>query len=146
MVGRSPAPYLAVVSDAISAERRLKVLIVEDSTEVRGRLVSLLREMPSLDVLWVAESVREAHEVLQTLRPDVALLDLRLPDGSGLDVLREIRASISAEAFIIMMTAFPAPHLSHACLSAGADLFLDKSGGFTELPAVLQVLAGGRLA
>jgi len=134
------------VRDAISAERRLKVLIVEDSTEVRGRLVSLLSEMPGLDVLWVAESVREAREVLQTLQPDVALLDLRLPDGSGLDVLREIRASISAEAFVIVMTAFPAPHLSQACLSAGADLFLDKSGGFTELPSILRVLAGGRLA
>jgi DNA-binding NarL/FixJ family response regulator len=134
------------VSDAISAERRLKVLIVEDSTDVRGRLVSLLSEMPGLDVLWVAESVREAREVLRTLRPDVALLDLRLPDGSGLDVLREIRSSLSADAFVVVMTAFPAPHLSQACLAAGVDLFLDKSGGFTELPAILQVLIEGRLA
>jgi DNA-binding NarL/FixJ family response regulator len=120
--------------------RRLKVLILEDSVEMRRRLVPLVTDVPALDVVWVAESVREARDVLRTLTPDVALLDLRLPDGSGLDVLGEIRA-LRKDTFVAMLTAFDTREIKRACLDAGADAYLSKASGLEELPDLLRTLA-----
>lgn len=120
----------------------LKVLVLEDAADVRERLLPLVAETAGLQLLGVATSVTEAREVLRTLEPDVALLDLRLPDGSGLDLLHEIRAR-NAGAFVAILTAFDTPHVRRACLAAGADAFLSKTSGLDELPALLAAIAAG---
>ncbi|MEO6323692.1 MAG: response regulator transcription factor [Thermoanaerobaculia bacterium] len=117
--------------------RPLKILLVEDAPEVRGRIVSLIAEIPELELAGVAASVGEAQELLGTLRPDVALLDLRLPDGSGLDILRELRARCGG-AFVAIITAFDTPRLRSSCLTAGADAFLSKTSEINELPDLLR--------
>jgi two-component system, NarL family, response regulator DevR len=126
---------------AASVPRRVKILVVEDAPSVRGRLVSLILEVPGLELAGVAGSVGEARELLPTVRPDVALLDLRLPDGSGLDVLREARA-LDSGIFVAMFTAFDTPRVRSSCLAAGADAFLSKTSEIDELPALLRSIAG----
>ena len=124
----------------LSVPRRLRVLVVEDAPDLRGRLVSLVTEIPDLEIAGVAGSVGEASELLRTLRPDVALLDLRLPDGSGLDVLRDLRA-LNTGVFVAMITAFDTPRVRSSCLEAGADAFLSKNSEIDELPDLLRSIA-----
>jgi two-component system, NarL family, response regulator DevR len=142
MVAPRPSPYLQGVPEAT---RRLRVLVVEDAVSVRERLVPLLSEIGALDVVWAAETVREARDVLRTLTPDIALLDLRLPDGSGLEVLRDIRAT-GRDVLVVVLTAFDSPHAKQRCLEAGADLFVSKATGLEDLPNILRAYAEGALA
>jgi len=106
----------------------------------------MVTEIDGLDVHGVASCVSEAHAILATLSPDIALLDLHLPDGSGLDVVRAIRAR-SASAFVAILTAFDTQQMKSTCLAAGADAFLSKATGLVELPTLLVSIAqrGARL-
>lgn len=117
-------------------DRRLKVLVLEDAPDIRRRLLPLVCGVPGLDVPAMARDVAEARELLLTLVPDLALLDLRLPDGSGLEILREVRAKNPA-AFVAILTAFDEPRVRRTCLAAGADAFLSKVSGLDDLPALL---------
>ncbi len=120
----------------------LSVLVLEDAADVRERLISMVTEIDGLGVHGVASCVSEAHAILATLSPDVALLDLRLPDGSGLDVARAIRAR-SASAFVAILTAFDTQQMRSTCLAAGADAFISKATGLAELPMLLTSIARG---
>jgi DNA-binding response OmpR family regulator len=135
----SPSPTDALTSPP---HTRLKVLLVEDAPEIRKRLVSLIAEVPGMDVLWAAESVAEAREALRTLRPDIALVDLRLPDGSGLDLVREIRAS-QMDSFVAVLTAYGGAQVREACLATGADAFLSKNDGLAGLTDMLRAFVEG---
>ena len=123
-----------------SVPRRLQILVVEDAPSIRGRLVSLIGEIPDLQVSGVAGSVAEANALLRTLRPDVALLDLRLPDGSGLEILGALRA-LKTGVFVVMITAFDTPRVRSSCLNAGADAFLSKNSEIDELADLLRSIA-----
>jgi CheY-like chemotaxis protein len=114
---------------------QLRVLLVEDSAEMRTRVVSLLSEVPGVDVVWSAEGVSEALEVLRHLHVQAALVDLRLPDGSGLDVVAAIRTKLP-DVVTVVMTAFESPELKRKCLHAGADYFLGKSTLAGALPEI----------
>ena len=118
----------------------LKILVVEDAPAVRGRLVSLIGEIPGLELAGVAGSVGEARELLRTVHPDVALLDLRLPDGSGLDVLRETR-ELNPGIRVAMLTAFDTPRVRSSCLSAGVDAFFSKTSEIDELAEHLRSIS-----
>jgi DNA-binding NarL/FixJ family response regulator len=120
-------------------ERRLKVLVVEDAKVWRDRLVPLVTETPGVELIWAAESLAEAREILLMVRPDVVLLDLRLPDGNGLDLLREIKKP-RPEVFAVVLTALDGPSVSSSCFAAGADAFLSKTSGLVDLPELLASL------
>ena len=75
------------------------------------------------------------------LRPDVVILDIRMPGGNGLQALERIKASDSAP-MVIMLTAFPYPQYRKKCLELGAEHFFDKSTEFEQVAQVLQQLAG----
>jgi DNA-binding NarL/FixJ family response regulator len=139
MFAASRSPYLPPVNAAPKKplpERRLKVLLVEDAKVWRDRLVPLVTETPGVELLWAAESLAEAREILRMVHPDVVLLDLRLPDGNGLDLLREIKTA-RPEVFAVVLTALDGPSVSQSCFAAGADAFLAKSSGLVDLPELL---------
>jgi len=129
----------------VNVRRALRLFLVEDSADVRRRILELLWEIGGVEVVWAAESVGESREVLAHLHLDLALVDLRLPDGSGLDVLGMIRGC-QADATVIVLTALETPQMRRACLDAGADYFLGKSSLGTELPALLRGLSEGDVA
>jgi two-component system, NarL family, response regulator DevR len=144
MFAAPPSPYLSPVNatpNKNAPERRLKVLVVEDTKVWRDRLVPLVNETPGVELIWAAESLTEAREILLMVRPDVVLLDLRLPDGNGLDLLREIKKS-RPEVFVVVLTALDGPSVSPSCFAAGADAFLSKSSGLVDLPELLASLVG----
>jgi DNA-binding NarL/FixJ family response regulator len=103
----------------------LRILLVDDHELVRMGLRTLLSGAPGLVVVGEAGSVAEAIAVAHTARPDVVIMDVRLPDGSGIEACREIR-SMLPEARVVMLTSFADDEAIFSAILAGASGFLLK--------------------
>ena len=114
----------------------LKVFIADDSDLVRERLAVIIAELGNAELVGYAEDVPEAITAIRRLRPDVAILDIRLPSGNGIQILEATKAD-GLSPLIIMLTAFPFPQYRKRCMEAGADFFFDK---LTEFERVAQVI------
>jgi DNA-binding NarL/FixJ family response regulator len=115
----------------------MRVLIVDDSAVVRERLTTLLSEVETVEVVGHAETVHEATTSLHRLNPDAVILDIRLADGSGIDVLTYIQQH-RPTLKVIMLTNYPYPQYRQKCLEAGADFFFDKSTEFDQVAQVFR--------
>ena len=116
----------------------MKVLIADDSIVVRDRLVTLLSELHGVEVVGQAKDAVEARNLAEELRPDVAIVDVRMPKGSGADVVRDIK-KLNPTPKVIVLTNYPHPENRKKCIDRGADYFFDKS---TEFKKVMSVLRG----
>lgn len=114
----------------------MNLFIVEDSIPVRERLVRTLEGLGGLEIVGTAEDVSPAIERLSSTPPDALILDLQLPSGSGLQVLRAVRAKLP-NMRVIVMTNFAAEPYRKAALAAGAEVFLDKSADFARVREIL---------
>jgi len=115
----------------------MRILIADDSAVVRERLISLLTDLHGIEVIGQAEDAMEARNLAEKLRPDVAILDLRMPKGSGADVLCDIKKFDPAPK-VIMLTNYPHPENRKKCIDGGADYFFDKSNEFQKVVSVLM--------
>lgn len=114
----------------------MKVLIADDSKVVVERLADLLRDVAGLEVIGKAGDAPQAILSIRQMNPDAVILDLQMPGGSGLDVLRAVRPD-HPNMFVLVCTNYPYPQFREECLAAGADFFLDKSTEFEKLPVIL---------
>jgi DNA-binding NarL/FixJ family response regulator len=117
----------------------MKVFVVDDSHLVRERIIEMISELRGVDISGQAERAKEAVESIQKLKPDVVILDIRLPGGNGIEVLKEIKKDKSAPV-IIILTNYPYPQYKKKCTEAGADFFFDKSTEFHKIIEVLKKL------
>jgi DNA-binding NarL/FixJ family response regulator len=117
----------------------MKVIIVDDSSLFVERLSDFLKDVPGVALVGRAGDAPEAVRCIQSLSPDAVILDLQMPGGSGLDVLRAIRAD-HPHVRVLICTNYPYPQYRDECLSAGADYFLDKSAEFEKIPEILRQL------
>ncbi len=117
----------------------MKVFIADDSMVVVERLADLLDEVPGGQLVGQAGNVPEAVRGIQEMKPDAIILDLQMPGGSGLDVLRAIRMDYP-DVCVLICTNYPYPQYREECLTAGANFFLDKSAEFEKIPAILREL------
>ena len=108
------------------------VYVVEDSAALCEHLRALLGELDGVRVVGQTGGAQEAIEAVRGLQPDVVLLDLRLAEGSGFDVLRALREDGNG-ARVIVLTNHGSDAYRRRALEAGADLFLDKSVDFDRL-------------
>ena len=115
----------------------IKVFIVDDSPIVREHLVTMFEELAGFKIVGLAGSVTEAISTIGELQPDVVILDLRMPDGSGLDVLHKIKQD-GLESMVIILTNYTFAGYRQKCLDAGAAYFLDKSTEFDQIPKLFQ--------
>ncbi|MDH5466824.1 MAG: response regulator transcription factor [Candidatus Aminicenantes bacterium] len=115
----------------------MKVLIVDDSRLLRERLVSMISELPEIDVIAQAGDAAGAKDSIQEFHPDVVILDIRLSEGNGIEVLQDIKKKRSAPV-TIMFTNYPYPQYRKKCKEAGADFFFDKSTEFHKITGVLE--------
>jgi len=120
----------------------MKILIADDSLVVRDRLVTLLTEVHGIEVVGQAKDATEATSLAAELRPDVAILDLRMPKGSGADVLRDIK-KLNPTPKVIILTNYPHPENRKKCIDRGADYFFDKSTEFKKVMVVLRGMLRG---
>jgi len=115
----------------------MRILIADDSAVVRERLIGLLTDLRGIEVVGQAEDAIEARNLAEKLRPDVAILDLRMPKGSGADVLCDIK-KLDPTPKVIMLTNYPHPENRKKCMDGGADYFFDKSTEFQRVVSVLR--------
>jgi len=117
----------------------MRVFIADDSRVVVERLADLLKEVPGVQLVGRANDAPEAiHSIVKT-NPDAVILDLQMPGGSGLDVLRSIRQT-HPSVWVVICTNYPYPQYREECIAAGANYFLDKSAEFEKIPEILRDL------
>jgi len=113
----------------------VKLLIVDDSSAVYGRLLAMLGGVEHLTALSIARTLQEADEKSRDFCPDAAVLDMQLPDGSGLDALRAIKRNCPNAHVFMFSNQIEFREKSRL---AGADGFYDKSLEFEALIARLM--------
>lgn len=127
----------------------LRVLLVEDEPANRALVSAIISRADPKDLgaveLHEAASVAEARAFLRANRVDAVLVDVRLPDGSGLDLVSEIRdRGMAADARVVVVSASVLPAERSSALATGADGFLAKPFSSAELVALLKRLAARR--
>ncbi len=124
-------------------EGPIRIFLMDDHELVRRGLVDLLKSEPGITVVGEAATAAEALRRIPGAKPDVALLDGRLPDGSGIDVCRDIRSS-HPEIRCIILTSFDDDEALFAAIMAGASGYLLKEVGGSSLVAGIRQVAQGR--
>jgi DNA-binding NarL/FixJ family response regulator len=117
----------------------MRVLIADDSPLVIDRVTALLAEVGGFEVAGHACSATATAEAIRTLSPDVVILDIKMPGGTGIEVLDHI-ARERLKTVVIVLTNHNTPQYRRKCLESGARFFLDKSAEFEKLAEVLQTL------
>jgi len=116
-----------------------RVFLVEDSAPIRERLVGLLGEIAGVQVVGEADTAADAAEGILRTQPDTVVLDIRLAQGSGIDVLRAVHPR-APEIVFIVMTNFANPQYRKICMEAGASHFIDKSTEIAEIKRLVSSL------
>ena len=123
----------------------IRILIVDDHEVVRIGLRSLLERIGQFEVVGEAASAQEAIELARSRKPDVVVMDIRMPDGSGIEACRAIRSENEAIK-VIMLTSYTDDEAIFASVMAGASGYVLKQIGSHELvEAIRTVAAGGSL-
>jgi two-component system response regulator DevR len=131
------------VSDSSSSSiHPLTLLIVDDHEVVRQGLVALLGRRPEFHVLAEAGTVAEAVAAARKFRPNLVVMDVRLPDGSGIEACREIRAEMP-ETRVVMLTSYPDEDAVLSAIIAGASGYLLKQVRARDLVAALATVGRG---
>jgi len=123
----------------ITVEEIMNVVLVDDSPLVRERVASIISEIPGAKVIGEAGNSIEAIEVVRKTKPDVVILDIKMPGESGLQVLRKLKNEFE-ELRIIMLTNYSDSQYKAECLMHGADYFLSKSDVLDRLREVFSKL------
>lgn len=118
---------------------RTRIMLVDDHPEFRTLMEDLLSRHADLEVVAQAGSVSEARSYAITSECDVAVLDLGLPDGSGTDLIAELRETNQGAAVLIMSNIVD-PYITEKAMSAGADEVLDKFTSLDEIVATVRRL------
>ncbi len=119
------------------------VLLVEDEAHTRERLADVVRGHPSLRLLAAVGSCEDARRALSSVVPDVLLTDLGLPDGDGLDLIREVRRRGPATQVMVITVFGDEEHVVNA-LEAGAAGYLLKDRSPEDIgQAILELVQGG---
>lgn len=127
---------------APSAARPLRLLVVDDHEVVRQGLVALLDRRDGFEVVAQAGTVAEAIAMARRHHPDIVIMDVRLPDGSGIEACREIRAE-RPETRIVMLTSYPDDEAVLSAIVAGASGYLLKQIRARDLVAALETVGRG---
>ena len=125
-----------------SEPRPLRLLVVDDHEVVRQGLVALIDRREKFQVVAEAGSVEEALEAARRFQPDLVIMDVRLPDGSGIEACREIRAELPATR-VVMLTSYPDEEAVLSAIIAGASGYLLKQVRARDLVNALEAVGRG---
>jgi DNA-binding NarL/FixJ family response regulator len=122
----------------------IRVVLVDDQAMVRQGLRMILEAEPSLTVVGEAGDGREALELVPRARPDVVLMDVRMPRMDGIEACAQIRADATDDTpYVLMLTTFDLEDYVYAALRAGASGFLLKDAPAEQLVMAIEVVARG---
>src|SRR5262245_34766551 len=125
-----------------TSARPLRLLVVDDHEVVRHGLAALLSRRDTFQVVAEAGSVEEALAAVERFVPDLVIMDIRLPDGSGIEACREIRAE-HPEIRVVMLTSYPDEDVVMSAIVAGASGYLLKQLRGKELVTALEAVGRG---
>ncbi len=124
---------------------RVRIFLLDDHEVVRRGIRDLLESEPGLEVVGEAATAGEAVDAIVRLAPDVAVLDARLPDGSGIQVCRDVRARNSAISVVILTSYDDDEALFSAIMAGAAGYALKQIRGNDLIDAVRRVASGQSL-
>jgi DNA-binding NarL/FixJ family response regulator len=122
--------------------RPLRLLVVDDHEVVRQGLVALLDRRDGFQVVAEAGTVAESLEAARRYKPDIVVMDVRLPDGSGIEACREILADLPGTR-VVMLTSYPDDEAVLSAIVAGASGYLLKQIRARDLVAALETVGRG---
>jgi DNA-binding NarL/FixJ family response regulator len=122
--------------------RPLRLLVVDDHEVVRQGLVALLDRRGEFEVAGQAATVAESIALADRLEPDIVIMDVRLPDGTGIEACREIRAAHPGTR-VVMLTSYPDEEAVLSAIIAGASGYLLKQVRGRDLVAALEAVGRG---
>ncbi|MCI6574886.1 MAG: response regulator transcription factor [Actinomycetaceae bacterium] len=128
----------------MAEDQDIQVMIIDDHEVVRRGISEVVDRSEGLNVIAEAGSVQEALRRAKLMNPDVALVDLRLPDGTGIDIIRGL-AIESPNTRSIVLTSFDDDDALAESLEAGAKAFLLKTVRGAEITEVIHAVAAGRV-
>jgi DNA-binding NarL/FixJ family response regulator len=131
------------MNETIGGKRRISVFLLDDHEVVRRGLKDLLAAEPDIEVIGEAGTATSALHRLPALRPDVAVLDVRLPDGDGVSVCREIRSTLPGTA-CLMLTSYGDDQALLGAIMAGAAGYVQKQTCGSDLVSAVRTVASGQ--
>ncbi|MCK4345671.1 MAG: response regulator transcription factor [Bacteroidales bacterium] len=114
----------------------MKVIIADDSKMLRERIINMLLTIPGVEIVAEAENSHEAIKYIEKLKPDVLILDIRMPGGNGFEMLKSIQQK-KLSMIKILFTNYPLDQYKEKCFELGADYFFDKSTEFEKVKEVI---------
>jgi len=114
----------------------LRVLIADDTAAIRESLSALVKRLEDVEIIGLAENGAQALEMIRSLKPDVATLDIRMPGANGIKVLETIQKE-QLGVVVTVLTGLDEAEYRNKCLSLGAKHFFHKA---TEFEKVIEVL------
>jgi DNA-binding NarL/FixJ family response regulator len=115
------------------------VLIVDDSPIIIERLKTMLEDLANVQTILHAGTYANALPILAKDNPDIVILDINLPDKSGIELLRYIKKN-QAEVTVIMLSNQAGDYYRNLCQLCGAQYFIDKSTEFEQVPGIILSL------
>jgi DNA-binding NarL/FixJ family response regulator len=113
-----------------------KVLLIDDSQLIGTKVLDLLSTITAVELLGQATSVKEGLRACEEEKPDLVLLDINLPDGSGIALLRELKTR-QPHIRVIMLTNSADGFYRRKCAELKAEYFLDKTKDFARIPQLV---------
>ena len=114
----------------------MTLLIADDSEDIRDHLAIIVQRIDGIEAVWQAETSDEAVKSARKFKPDIAILDIKMP-GGGINALKEIKEN-NLVPIVIMFTGYPDPQYRTKCIELGADYFFNKSTEFEKIQEVLE--------
>ena len=127
----------------VSSDPAIRILIADDHEVVRIGLAALLDRQAGFRVVGEAESGNDAVRLARALRPDVVVMDIRMPDGSGTDACRVITAELP-DTPVVMLTSYADEEALFEAIAAGASGYVLKRIGSDELVSAVRAVARGQ--
>jgi two-component system nitrate/nitrite response regulator NarL len=124
---------------------RVKVLVADDHPVYREGIVRAVKERPELELVGEAGDGREALEAIKRLVPDVAVLDIRMPELDGTQVLGALQRD-DVDTDVLFLSAFVEPELAYATVAAGARGYLSKEASRREICEAILTIGRGETA
>jgi YesN/AraC family two-component response regulator len=122
----------------------MKVVIADDSSLLRDRIKSLLNSLNNNPVIYEAENGVDALQLIREKKPDFVILDIRMPEMNGIEVLKKIR-ELKMKVKVCILTNYAYPIYKRKCFEAGADYFLRKTEDFEEIEIIVSDMLRDKL-
>lgn len=128
-------------SSGVQGAKTISVCVVEDDDELRDHFKACIRGDTGLTLSWHASSVTDGLQLAQSFQPDVALIDLGLPDGDGSELIKDLKSGASTK--ILVITVFGDRVSVQRAIESGADGYLVKDSHPERIASAIKEVANG---